>query len=38
LYDFRDPMLWYTSVFSFNSGGGLSKRKRGKFANTEIYS
>jgi hypothetical protein len=38
LYDFLDPMLWYTSVFSFNSGGGLSKRKRGKFANTEIYS
>jgi len=38
LYDFGDPMLWYTSVFSFNSGGGLSKRKRGKFANTEIYS
>ena len=38
LYDFGDPMLWYTSVFSFNSGGQDSKRRRGKFANTEIYS
>ena len=25
LYDLGDPMLWYTSVWAFNSGGGLSK-------------